>query len=84
MEKHEIIFAGRHPVMRDPRREKQRDHRRRYKRVFMKESGWARRLWNRMNRVRSSQAIRNAMASGDLDKIDLHVDFPKTSGWMTW
>lgn len=83
MQKHEIIFAGYPPVMKDPKAEKRRDHRRRNKPMF-KESKWARNLWKRENRARASQIIRRAMATGDLELIDLIVDSPKTSGWMTW
>lgn len=84
MEKHEIIFAGRHPVMRDPQEEKRRDHRRRAKRIFGKENKWNRTLWKRMNRARFRNVRAVALAQGDMEHFDLHVDIPKTSGWWTW
>lgn len=83
MEKHHIIFAGQPPVMRDPREEKRRDHRRRHKPMF-KESKWARTLWKRMNRARFRNVRAVALAKGDMEHFDLHVDLPKTSGWWTW
>lgn len=83
MEKHEIIFAGFPPVMKDPRRDKERDHARRNKPMF-KESKWARNLWKKMNRVRASQTIREAVASGDMELIDRIVDLPRTGGQWTW
>jgi|GEM_PF-5434318 hypothetical protein len=80
MEPYMIRFAGPGKKYRDPRKEKERDFRRGIRADhYDKESTWARRRWNRMNRNRVRQAIRNAR---DIEGIEV-VPLKKTSGWWT-
>lgn len=80
MEPYMIRFAGPGKKYRDPRKEKERDYRRGiYADHYDKESTSERRRWNRMNRHRARQAIRNAQ---DIEEIEVYP-LKKTSGWWT-
>lgn len=81
MERYMIRFAGPGKRHRDPRKEKEREYRKGIRSVhFTKEAGWARKLWNRANRNRARQALRNAR---NMEEIEI-TTLKKTSGWWTW
>ena len=81
MEPYMIRFAGPGKKYRDPRKEKERDFRRGIRADhYDKESTWERRRWNRMNRNRARQALRNAR---NMEEIEI-TTLKKTSGWWTW
>lgn len=82
MEPYMIRFAGPGKKYRDPRKEKERDYRRGISADhYDKESTSERRRWNRMNRNRMRQALRNAK---NLEEIEEIYPLKKTSGWWTW